>query len=72
MGAQWKQKGRVENSAKRGQLISKLVKEIIVAAKAGDPDPAHNARLRTVIETAKKQSVPRENIERAIKRGGPS
>lgn len=69
MGAQWKQKGRVENSAKRGQLISKLVKEIIIATKAGDPDPANNARLRAVIETAKKQSVPRENIERAIKKG---
>ena len=53
MGAQWKQKGRVENSAKRGQLISKLVKEIIIATKAGDPDPANNAKLRAVIETAK-------------------
>jgi len=69
MGAQWKQKGRVENSAKRGQLISKMVKEIIMATKAGDPDPAHNARLRTAVESAKKQSVPRENIERAIKKG---
>jgi YebC/PmpR family DNA-binding regulatory protein len=69
MGAQWKQKGRVENAAKRGQIISKMVKEIIVAAKSGDPDPANNAKLRAVIESAKKQSVPRENIERAIKKG---
>jgi len=69
MGAQWKQKGRVENAAKRGQIISKMCKEIILAAKAGDPDPANNAKLRTVIEAAKKASVPRDNIERAIKKG---
>lgn len=69
MGAQWKHKGRVENAAKRGQLISKMVKEIIVATKGGDPDPANNARLRAAVESAKKVSVPRENIERAIKRG---
>lgn len=69
MGAQWKQKGRVENAAKRGQLISKMCKEIILAAKAGDPDPINNPKLRAVIETAKKASVPRENIERAIKKG---
>lgn len=69
MGAQWKQKGRLENSAKRGSVISKMVKEIIMAAKSGDPDPANNARLRAVIESAKKASVPRDNIERAIKKG---
>jgi YebC/PmpR family DNA-binding regulatory protein len=69
MGAQWKHKGRVENAAKRGQLISKMVKEIIMATKGGDPDPANNARLRVAVEAAKKASVPRENIERAIKRG---
>ncbi|MSP19638.1 MAG: YebC/PmpR family DNA-binding transcriptional regulator [Bdellovibrionales bacterium] len=69
MGAQWKQKGKVENAAKRGQLISKICKEIIIAAKAGDPDPANNAKLRTAVEVARKQSVPRENIERAIKKG---
>ncbi len=69
MGAQWKQKGRVENAAKRGQIISKMCKEIILAVKAGDPDPANNSKLRTVIEAAKKASVPRDNIERAIKKG---
>lgn len=69
MGAQWKQKGKVENAAKRGQLISKMCKEIIIAAKAGDPDPANNAKLRAAVEAAKKQSVPRDNIERAIKKG---
>ncbi len=69
MGAQWKAAGKQENSAKRGAVISKLVKEIIVAVKHGDPDPANNPRLRAVIETAKKASVPRDNIERAIKKG---
>lgn len=69
MGAQWKQKGRVENAAKRGQMISKMVKEIIIATKGGDPDPNNNARLRAAVEAAKKLSVPRDNIERAIKKG---
>lgn len=69
MGAQWKHKGRVETAAKRGQMISKMVKEIIMAAKSGDPDPANNARLRVAVEDARKASVPRDNIERAIKKG---
>jgi YebC/PmpR family DNA-binding regulatory protein len=69
MGAQWKHAGRIENSSKRGALISKLVKEIIVAAKGGDPNPDNNAKLRAAVEAAKKASVPRDNIERAIKKG---
>jgi YebC/PmpR family DNA-binding regulatory protein len=69
MGTSWKQAGKQENSAKRGAIISKLCKEIIVAAKSGDPDPANNPRLRAVVEAAKKASVPRDNIERAIKKG---
>jgi len=69
MGAQWKHAGRLENSSKRGALISKLVKEIMVAAKSGDPNPDNNARLRAAVEAAKKASVPRDNIERAIKKG---
>lgn len=69
MGAQWKHAGRLENSNKRGALISKLVKEIMVAAKVGGPDPEGNARLRAAVEAAKKGSVPRDNIERAIKKG---
>ena len=69
MGAQWKHAGRIENSNKRGAMISKLVKEITVATKAGDPHPENNARLRTAIEDAKKHSVPRDTIERAIKKG---
>lgn len=70
MGAQWKHKGRTETAAKRGQVISKMVKEIIIATKAGGMDPDGNARLRAAIEAAKKASVPRDNIERAIKKGG--
>lgn len=69
MGAQWKHAGRLESSHKRGALIGKLVKEIIVATRCGAPSPEHNARLRAAIEAAKKASVPRDNIERAIKKG---
>jgi YebC/PmpR family DNA-binding regulatory protein len=54
---------------KRGQLFGKLAKEIIVAAKIGGADPDLNARLFVAVEAAKKQSVPRDTIERAIKKG---
>src|SRR5579884_805274 len=69
MGAQWKQAGRVANATKRGALIGKLVKEILVAAKLGDPHPENNPRLWAAVEAARKQSVPRDTIERAIKKG---
>src|SRR5882724_4591404 len=69
MGAQWKQNGREESALKRGQLFVKLAKEIIVAAKAGGPDPHLNAHLFVAVEAAKKHSVPRDTIERAIKKG---
>lgn len=69
MGAQWKHSGRIANSSKRGAVIGKLVKEVIVAAKVGDPNPDNNARLRAAIESAKKASVPRDTLERAIKKG---
>lgn len=69
MGAQWKQAGRVANSTKRGAMIGKLVKEILIAAKLGDPHPENNARLWVAVEAAKKASVPRDTIERAIKKG---
>lgn len=69
MGAQWKQKGREISALKRGQLFGKLVKEILVAVKAGGPDPDLNARLHAAIETARKNSVPRDTIERAVKKG---
>jgi YebC/PmpR family DNA-binding regulatory protein len=69
MGAQWKHAGRIAGSNKRGAMIGKLVKEIIVAAKVGDPNPDNNSRLRAAVESARKQSVPRDTIERAIKKG---
>jgi YebC/PmpR family DNA-binding regulatory protein len=69
MGAQWKHAGRQANAAKRGAIFGKLVKEIQVAAKMGGPEPGNNARLRAALEAAKKQSVPRDTIERAIKKG---
>jgi YebC/PmpR family DNA-binding regulatory protein len=69
MGAQWKQAGRVANATKRGAMIGKLVKEILVAAKLGDPHPENNARLWVAVEAARKASVPRDTIERAIKKG---
>ncbi|HMP79549.1 MAG TPA: YebC/PmpR family DNA-binding transcriptional regulator [Pirellulaceae bacterium] len=55
--------------AKRGKLWTKLSKAIIVAARLGGGDPAANARLRTAIADAKAVSMPKDNIERAIKRG---
>ena len=69
MGAQWKQAGREANAQKKGQLVNKLVREIMVAAKLGGPDPDTNPRLTAAIEKAKKSSVFRDTIERAIKKG---
>ena len=68
MGAQWKQKGREQSAAAKGRLFTKLAKEIMVAAKAG-PDPSMNPRLRLAVEQAKKASMTRETLERAIKKG---
>jgi YebC/PmpR family DNA-binding regulatory protein len=58
-----------KQDAKRSKMFSKLSKEITVAAKLGAPDPAFNPRLRLAIQAAKAQSVPKDNIERAIKKG---
>lgn len=69
MGAQWKQAGREANAQKRGQMVVKLTREIVVAAKLGGPDPDLNARLAAAVEKARKSSVTRETIERAIKKG---
>ena len=55
--------------AKRGKAFTKLTKEIMVAAKAGGGDPGGNPRLRTAIDAAKAISMPKDNIERAIKKG---
>jgi len=68
MGAQWKHAGRTANASKRGAMVSKMIKEITVAAKQGDPHPENNARLRVAVEAARKASVPRDNIDRALKR----
>ncbi len=57
-----------KQDARRSKLFSKLSKEITVAAKMGAPDPNFNPRLRLAILAAKAQSVPRDNIERAIKK----
>ena len=69
MGRQWLQAKRDVANLKKGQAVSKLVKEIMVAAKLGGPDPASNARLAAAIDKARKQSATREVIERAIKKG---
>ena len=55
--------------AKRGQLFSKLIKEIAVAAKMGGGDVDKNSRLRSVIESARAANMPNDNVTRAIKRG---
>src|SRR5512147_1668275 len=55
--------------AKRGKIFSKLAKEITVAAKLGGSDPNANPRLRTVLLAARGQNMPKDNIDRAIKKG---
>jgi YebC/PmpR family DNA-binding regulatory protein len=54
---------------KRGKLFTKLIREITIAAKMGGSDPVANPRLRLAIDKAKAQSMPKDNIERAVKRG---
>jgi YebC/PmpR family DNA-binding regulatory protein len=63
------QKSKVE--AKRSKIFGKLAREISVAARQGMPDPAHNPRLRAAIIDARKNNLPRDRIERAIKAGQP-
>ncbi|MBI2353916.1 MAG: YebC/PmpR family DNA-binding transcriptional regulator [Deltaproteobacteria bacterium] len=55
--------------AKRGKVFTKIIKEISVAAKLGGGDPAANPRLRTAVDKAKAENMPKDNIERAIKKG---
>src|SRR5919108_2782191 len=69
MGAQWKQAGREASAQKKGQVTVKLVREIMVAAKLGGADPDLNPRLFAAVEKAKKASVYKDTIERAIKKG---
>ncbi len=55
--------------AKRGKVFTKLIREITVAARAGDPDPAANPRLRLAVDKALSANMTKDTIERAIKRG---
>jgi len=57
------------NDAKRGQLFTKLGHEIVIAAREGGPDPEANFRLRLVLDKARQANMPKDNVERAIKRG---
>jgi YebC/PmpR family DNA-binding regulatory protein len=69
--SKWKQikHYKAATDAKRGAQFTKLIREITMAAKLAGGDPAHNPRLRTAIDAAKAGSMPKENIERAIKKG---
>jgi YebC/PmpR family DNA-binding regulatory protein len=60
-------KGRQD--AKRGKIFTRLIKEITVAAKMGGGDPAMNPRLRLAVDKAFENNMPKDNVERAIKRG---
>jgi YebC/PmpR family DNA-binding regulatory protein len=68
MGAQWKAKHKDLAANAKGRLFGKLAKDIMIAARHG-ADPAANARLRLVVEQARKVSMPKETLERAIKKG---
>ncbi len=68
MGAQWKAKHKEQAANAKGKIMGKLAKEIQIAARSG-ADPDMNPRLRLVVEQAKKASMTRETLERAIKKG---
>ena len=68
MGAQWKAKGKDLAANAKGRVFGKLVKEIMVAARSG-ADPAMNPRLRLVVEQARKVSMPKDTLDRALKKG---
>ena len=69
MGRQWLKAKREVANLRKGQVVGKLVKEIMVAAKLGGPDPEGNARLFAAVEKGRRASVTRDVIERAIKKG---
>src|SRR5215813_12066469 len=69
MGRQWLHAKRAVASVKKAQATGKIVREIMVAAKLGGADPDGNARLFAAVEKARKESVSRDVIERAIKKG---
>jgi YebC/PmpR family DNA-binding regulatory protein len=68
MGAQWKQKGREDNASAKGKLFTKIAKELMVSARTS-PDPSANPRLRMAMDAARKASMTKETMERAIKKG---
>jgi YebC/PmpR family DNA-binding regulatory protein len=68
MGAQWKARHKEVAANAKGKIFGKLAKEIMVAAKGG-ADPSTNSRLRLVVEQAKKASMPKDTLDRAIKKG---
>ncbi len=68
MGAQWKQKGREEAANAKGRIMTRLSRELMIAARDG-ADPSMNPRLRMAVEAARKASMTRETMERAIKKG---
>ncbi|MGJ3592879.1 YebC/PmpR family DNA-binding transcriptional regulator [Stutzerimonas stutzeri] len=68
MGAQWKAKHKEAAANAKGKVFGKLSKEIMIAARSG-ADPDMNPRLRLVVEQAKKASMPKDTLERAIKKG---
>lgn len=68
MGAQWKAKHKDLAANAKGRLFGKLAKDIMIAARNG-ADPAANAKLRLVVEQARKVSMPKDTLERAIKKG---
>jgi YebC/PmpR family DNA-binding regulatory protein len=68
MGAQWKAKGKELAANARGRVFGKLSKDIMIAARSG-ADPAANARLRLLVEQARKVSMPKDTLDRAIKKG---
>ncbi len=68
MGAQWKQKNREASANAKGRIFTKLAKEIMVAARHG-ADPTMNPRLRMAVDAARKASMTKDTLERAIKKG---
>ena len=68
MGAQWKQKGREIEANKKGKLIGKIIREVLIAAKLGGADPEYNPRLFAALDKARKASVTRDTIDRALKK----
>jgi YebC/PmpR family DNA-binding regulatory protein len=69
--SKWSQikRKKAANDTKRGQMFTKLIRELTVAAREAGGNPEFNARLRLAVDTAKAANMPQDNIERAIKRG---